>query len=156
MNWIDEIACWKQAGKKVVFTNGVFDILHVGHVDYLAQARSLGDVLVVGLNADDSVRLLGKGPDRPINPDWARQRVLESLQMVNRVVVFADSTPLKLIKAINPDVLVKGGDYDVDEENPDSSTYIVGSDHVKSKGGVVKVIPLVKGFSTTQILKKKG
>jgi rfaE bifunctional protein nucleotidyltransferase chain/domain len=132
---------------RVVFTNGCFDILHRGHVEYLAAARSLGDALVVGLNSDDSVRRL-KGADRPLNPQADRALVLAGLESVSAVVVFADDTPLRLIRALRPDVLVKGGDYSRDT--------IVGSDDVEAAGGSVVVIPLVPGRSTTSILSRAG
>ena len=135
----------KQDRKRVVFTNGCFDILHAGHVHYLEQAKKLGDELVVGLNSDSSVKAL-KGNTRPVNNLEQRAKVLSSLQCVDKVVSFSDGKPLKLIKAIKPDVLVKGGDYKVKE--------VVGHKEIKSWGGVVRIIPLVSGLSTTKILKK--
>jgi len=132
---------------RLVFTNGCFDILHRGHVEYLAAARALGDVLVVGLNSDASVRRL-KGPDRPLNPETDRALVLAGLESVSAVVVFEDDTPLRLIRVLRPDVLVKGGDYSRDT--------IVGADDVESGGGSVVVIPLVPGRSTTSILSRAG
>ena len=135
----------KQDRKRVVFTNGCFDILHAGHVHYLEEAKKLGDELVVGLNSDSSVKAL-KGKGRPVNNLEQRAKVLSSLQCVDKVVSFSDQTPLKLIKAIKPDVLVKGGDYKVKE--------VVGHKEIKSWGGVVRIIPLVPGLSTTKILKK--
>jgi len=135
----------KQDRKRVVFTNGCFDILHAGHVHYLEEAKKLGDELVVGLNSDSSVKAL-KGKGRPVNNLEQRAKVLSSLQCVDKVVSFSDQTPLKLIKAIKPDVLVKGGDYKVKE--------VVGHKEIKSWGGVVKIIPLVPGLSTTKIIKK--
>lgn len=131
---------------RVVFTNGVFDLLHRGHVEYLFAARALGDALVVGLNADDSVRRLGKGADRPINREADRAVVLGGLACVDAVVLFGDDTPLDLITALLPDVLVKGGDYTFDT--------IVGAREVTDAGGRVEVIPLVPGRSTTAILTK--
>ena len=135
----------KQDRKRVVFTNGCFDILHAGHVHYLEEAKKLGDELVVGLNSDSSVKSL-KGKGRPVNNLEQRAKVLSSLQCVDKVVSFSDETPLKLIKAIKPDVLVKGGDYKVKG--------VVGHKEIKSWGGVVKIIPLVPGLSTTKIIKK--
>jgi len=135
----------RKNGKKVVFTNGCFDILHAGHVHYLEQAKELGDELVVGLNSDSSVKTL-KGPNRPINNLEERAKVLSSLKCVDRIVSFADETPIKLIKEIKPDVLVKGGDYKVKD--------VVGHKEIKSWGGEVKIIPLVTGLSTTNIIKK--
>lgn len=135
----------RKNGKKVVFTNGCFDILHAGHVHYLEQAKELGDELVVGLNSDSSVKTL-KGPSRPINNLEQRVKVLSSLKCVDRIVSFADETPIKLIKEIKPDVLVKGGDYKVKD--------VVGHKEIKSWGGEVKIIPLVPGLSTTNIIKK--
>ncbi len=135
----------RKNGKKVVFTNGCFDILHAGHVHYLEQAKELGDELVVGLNSDSSVKTL-KGPSRPINNLEQRAKVLSSLKCIDRIVSFADETPIKLIKEIKPDVLVKGGDYKVKD--------VVGHKEIKSWGGEVKIIPLVPGLSTTNIIKK--
>ena len=135
----------KEKNKKVVFTNGCFDILHAGHVHYLEQAKKMGDVLVVGLNSDSSVKNL-KGKNRPVNNLVHRAKILSSLSCVDKIVSFADETPLKLIKAIKPDVLVKGGDYKVKD--------VVGHKDVGSWGGEVKIIPLVPGLSTTNIIKK--
>ena len=132
---------WKDM--KVVFTNGCFDIVHRGHVEYLAKAADMGDVLVVGLNTDASVRRL-KGEGRPINNQEARALVLASLSFVDAVVLFDEDTPLELIKAIRPDVLVKGADYKPEE--------IVGADFVTSYGGTVATVPLVEGYSTTKLL----
>ena len=146
----------RSRGLRVVFTNGVFDILHVGHVTYLEAARRLGDVLVVGMNDDASVRRLGKGPERPINPEQARAKVLSALRCVDAVVLFGDDTPYALIEALKPDVLVKGGDYDPNVTDPNDKRYMVGSDLVRSHGGTVAAIPLVDGFSTTAILAKGG
>ncbi|HEX9165648.1 MAG TPA: D-glycero-beta-D-manno-heptose 1-phosphate adenylyltransferase [Gemmatimonadales bacterium] len=130
----------------MVFTNGVFDLLHPGHVEYLEAARSLGDVLVVGVNSDASARRLGKGPGRPVNDAVGRARVLAGLEAVDRVVVFEEDTPLELIMALRPDVLVKGGDY--------SRASIVGADFVESTGGTVLTIDLVPGQSTTSIVER--
>jgi rfaE bifunctional protein nucleotidyltransferase chain/domain len=149
-----QMAVWKMMGKKVVFTNGVFDILHKGHVTYLAQAAQHGNRMVVGLNADDSVKRLGKGDDRPINSEDARATVLAALSSVDLIVLFNEDTPLDLIRELQPDVLVKGADYDPNETDPSSKKYIVGSDLVKANGGEVVAIPLVDGFSTTKIVEK--
>lgn len=132
--------------KKIVFTNGVFDILHTGHVDYLSKARDLGHFLVVGLNTDASVKRLNKGPERPINNEHARATVLGALECVDAIILFDEDTPYELIKFIQPDILVKGSDYAVDK--------IVGYDVVMAKGGEVKTIQLSEGFSTTNIIKK--
>lgn len=144
----------KSLGKQIVFTNGVFDILHVGHVTYLEAAKQLGDFLVVGLNDDDSVRRLNKGPERPINAESARAKVLSALSAVDAVVIFSEGTPLDLIKELEPDVLVKGGDYDPEELDSSHPKYMVGSAEVREWGGSVKTIPTVEGFSTTGIVKK--
>ncbi|MBK6951224.1 MAG: adenylyltransferase/cytidyltransferase family protein [Crocinitomicaceae bacterium] len=153
-NLVQEISALKSQNKKIVFTNGCFDILHKGHVQYLSLAADLGDVLVVGLNSDASVKRQGKGDDRPVNNSDARALILAGLGFVNFVVEFDDDTPLNLIEAIVPDVLVKGGDYDPLETNADSKKYIVGRDVVLKNNGRVEVIDLVQGFSTTAIIKK--
>ncbi len=132
--------------KKIVFTNGVFDILHTGHVDYLSKARDLGDILVLGLNTDASVKRLNKGPERPINNEVSRATVLGALECVDYIILFDEETPYELIKAIQPDILVKGSDYKAEA--------IVGYDIVKAKGGEVITIDLSQGFSTTNIIKK--
>jgi D-beta-D-heptose 7-phosphate kinase/D-beta-D-heptose 1-phosphate adenosyltransferase len=132
-------------GERVVFTNGCFDVLHRGHVEYLEAARALGDVLVVGLNTDDSVRRL-KGPSRPVNPQDDRAYVLAGLAAVDYVTYFAEDTPRDLIVALLPDVLVKGGDYRKED--------IVGGAEVEAAGGQVVVAPLVPGRSTTAILQR--
>lgn len=134
-----------QLGKKIVFTNGCFDILHAGHVTYLTEAKKLGDVLIMGLNSDESVRLL-KGESRPINNEYDRALVLSSLKSIDYVCVFGEDTPYNLIKLIQPDVLVKGGDYTIDN--------IVGADIVTSNGGKVVTIPFVTGKSTTNTIEK--
>lgn len=131
--------------QSVVFTNGVFDILHAGHVTYLEAARALGDVLVVGLNADESVRRL-KGINRPINPEGDRATVLAALRAVDHVVIFEDDTPAGVISAIMPNLLVKGGDY--------TRETIVGADVVEAAGGRVLTIPLLDGRSTTSIIER--
>ncbi|ROL61008.1 D-glycero-beta-D-manno-heptose 1-phosphate adenylyltransferase [Bacteroidetes/Chlorobi group bacterium ChocPot_Mid] len=131
--------------KEIVFTNGCFDIIHSGHVIYLHDAKSYGDVLIVGLNSDESVRRL-KGANRPLNSENDRAVVLDTLKPVDYVCVFDEDTPLELIKAIKPDVLVKGGDYTRDT--------IVGADVVEQNGGKVIVVPLLEGRSTTTIIEK--
>lgn len=136
---------WERNNFKVVFTNGCFDILHRGHVEYLAKAASFGDVMVLGLNSDSSVRSI-KGPERPVQDEGTRSLVLAALQFVSAVVLFNEDTPYNLIKAVQPDYLVKGADY-----NPED---IVGYDIVKAKGGDVKTIELVEGHSTTGIINK--
>lgn len=148
------VALWKMKGEKVVFTNGCFDILHKGHVTYLAKSADLGKRMVVALNSDSSVREQGKGENRPVNPEDARALVLASMSFIDLVVFFEDQTPIKLIEALIPDVLVKGADYDPEETDKHSKKYIVGSDLVKSHGGEVKVVSLVEGFSTTSIIDK--
>ena len=136
------VAGWRAAGRRVVFTNGCFDLLHLGHVDYLEQARHLGDALVVGLNTDNSVRCLK--PGRPIQDEEARARILAALAFVDAVVLFGEPTPLALIELVQPDVLVKGDDY-----APES---IVGYDVVMGRGGQVCTVPLVPGYSTSRIV----
>jgi D-glycero-beta-D-manno-heptose 1-phosphate adenylyltransferase len=139
------VAAWKAKGEKIVFTNGCFDLLHLGHVDYLEKARSMGDKLVLGLNSDDSVSRF-KGPERPLQDQNSRARVLAALQFIDLVVFFNEDTPLELITEIRPDVLVKGSDYLAEN--------IVGADVVKQHGGVVKTIGFVPGYSTTRIVEK--
>jgi rfaE bifunctional protein nucleotidyltransferase chain/domain len=136
------LADWRAAGRKVVFTNGCFDLLHLGHVDYLEQARHLGDALVVGLNTDASVSCLK--PGRPIQDETARARILASLAFVDAVVLFGEPTPLELIELVQPDVLVKGDDYAIEN--------IVGHELVLARGGAVRTVPLVSGYSTSRIV----
>ncbi len=136
----------RAAGKTVVFTNGVFDILHPGHVRYLRDARALGDLLIVGLNSDRSVRALAKAPGRPVNREGERAEVLAALRSVDAVVVFDEDTPHAIIAALQPDVLVKGADWGEDA--------IVGRDIVEARGGRVVRIPLAKGYSTTAIIQR--
>ena len=133
---------WKFKQNKIVFTNGCFDILHLGHIDYLTKAADMGSVLVIGLNSDKSVSEI-KGKNRPINDQTSRANVLSSLSFVNAVVLFEESNPYELIKYIQPDILVKGADYKVDE--------IVGYDIVKGKGGEIKTIEFLPGYSTSGI-----
>lgn len=134
--------------RRIVFTNGCFDILHPGHVDLLARCRALGDILVVGLNSDDSVRRLGKAPDRPLNPFPARAFVLAHLASVDFVVEFDEDTPAELVACLEPDVLVKGGDWPVDR--------IAGRETVQARGGRVLSLPLLGQFSTTALVDKIG
>jgi len=134
-----------KAKKKIVFTNGCFDLLHVGHVLYLEKARSLGDALIIGLNSDSSVKKL-KGKSRPLIEQKNRARVLSALSCVDFIVIFSAPTPLSLIKKIKPNVLVKGGDWKIKD--------IVGADFLRSYGGTVKSLPYLKGFSTKGLIKK--
>lgn len=149
-----QVEIWKLSSKKVVFTNGCFDILHKGHVTYLAQAAQHGNRLIIGLNTDASVKRLGKGDDRPINDEEARATVLAALSVVDLIVLFDGNTPLELIQELQPNVLAKGADYDPEETDTSSKKYIVGSDIVRAIGGEVVAIPLVDGFSTTGIIEK--
>jgi rfaE bifunctional protein nucleotidyltransferase chain/domain len=142
---VRQVTQWKQQGKRVVFTNGCFDLLHLGHVDYLEKARNLGDVLIVGLNTDDSVSRF-KGPRRPIQDQVSRSRVMAALEAVDMVVFFNEDTPLELISALVPQVLVKGSDYLAEN--------IVGAEVVKNAGGEVKTIEFVPGYSTTRIVER--
>jgi rfaE bifunctional protein nucleotidyltransferase chain/domain len=139
------LARWRFLNKQIVFTNGCFDILHKGHIDYLSAAAETGDVLVVGLNTDQSVRRL-KGESRPVQDEIARARILASLFFVDAVMLFDEDTPYELIKKVQPDVLVKGADYKPED--------IVGYDVVKNKGGDVITIDLTEGYSTTSIIEK--
>lgn len=143
----------RKEGSTVVFTNGVFDVLHRGHAEYLKKSKELGDILIVGVNDDNSVRRL-KGKNRPVNPLEDRIYVLNSLKYVDYTVVFETDTPIGLIELIRPDVLVKGGDYDPDSTDSSENKYIVGSDIVKRSGGKVTVIDLVEGRSSTNTIKK--
>lgn len=136
----------RAAGGRVVFTNGCFDLLHAGHVRYLGQARALGDLLILGINSDASLRGLGKGDDRPLVPQEERAEVVAGLMAVDLVVIFEEPTPLKLIEAIAPEVLVKGGDW--------SPQAIVGHQFVSARGGRVLSIPLVPGLSTTNLAQR--
>lgn len=139
------IAAWREQGLQVVFTNGCFDILHYGHIHYLAEASDLGDRLVIGMNAAESVRRL-KGPNRPINDEQTRTHLLAALEFVDVVVLFEEDTPLELIQIIQPDVLVKGGDW--------QPAQIIGSDVVLTRGGKVCSLPYIEGYSTTRIEEK--
>jgi D-glycero-beta-D-manno-heptose 1-phosphate adenylyltransferase len=136
----------QQRGKKIVFTNGCFDILHPGHVDYLCQARDSGNFMVLGLNTDASVKKLNKAPNRPVNDENSRALVLAGLASIDAIVLFDEETPYELIKFLQPDVLVKGDDYQPEQ--------IAGYDVVMAKGGQVKTIPFLKGYSTTALINK--
>jgi D-beta-D-heptose 7-phosphate kinase/D-beta-D-heptose 1-phosphate adenosyltransferase len=140
-----KLAQWRLLGKTIVFTNGCFDILHAGHIASLTEAAKYGDILIVGLNADASIKG-SKGPNRPVNDETARTLVLASLIMVDGLVIFSDPTPLQLILTIKPDVLVKGGDYAIED--------IAGAKEVIEWGGKVILNPIVEGFSTTSIIHK--
>ena len=139
------VSAWKKEGKKVVFSNGVFDLLHIGHITYLAQAAELGDKLIIGLNADSSVKRI-KGEDRPVNDQNSRALLLAALFFVDAVVVFEEDTPQQLITALLPDVLVKGADYAIEN--------IVGGKEVLANGGEVKTLDFVEGYSSTAIIQK--
>ncbi|HWD87558.1 MAG TPA: D-glycero-beta-D-manno-heptose 1-phosphate adenylyltransferase [Mucilaginibacter sp.] len=139
------VAGWQQEGKKVVFTNGVFDLLHIGHITYLAKASELGDKLVIGLNSDISVKRI-KGDDRPVNDQNSRAALLAALFFVDGIVLFEENTPLNLITSLMPNILVKGADYAIEN--------IVGANEVMARGGEVKTIDFVEGYSSTSIINK--
>ena len=143
LDW--QLAVWRFHGRKIVFTNGCFDLLHRGHIDYLAKAAGEGDLLIIGMNSDDSVKRI-KGAGRPILDEDSRAMALAGLGFVGAVVIFDEDTPAKLIETVMPDVLVKGKDYEVKD--------IVGSDTVESKGGKVVTMDLVEGYSTSGIIEK--
>lgn len=143
---VEELKLWKSLSKKIVFTNGCFDLLHKGHLDLLHEASKFGDILLVGLNSDKSVKKL-KGNSRPIEPQKVRKENLLKVKFISDVIIFEELTPLKLINTIEPDFLVKGGDY-----KPNN---IVGAKEIVKWGGVVKIIKLTPGFSTTDSIKKK-
>ena len=140
--------------KKIVFTNGCFDIVHFGHVDYLAKAADCGDFLVVGINSDASVKLLCKGENRPLQDENSRAAIIAAFGFVGAVVLFDEETPIELIKFVQPGVLVKGADYDANEKDPKNKKYIVGSDLVRANGGEIKTIEFVPGYSTSAIERK--
>ena len=142
---LKQVQRWKLKNKKIVFTNGVFDILHEGHIASLTEAAGYGDVLITAVNADASVKRL-KGPARPVNKEHARALILASLIMTDAVIIFEEDTPLNLIKAIMPDVLVKGGDYTIDE--------IAGAKEVVANGGEIRIAEMLEGVSTTNIIEK--
>ncbi len=141
---VEQLKALRARGTRIVFTNGCFDLMHVGHTRYLQSARALGDLLVVGVNSDDSVRSLDKAPDRPIVNEAQRAEVVAALGCVDFVVVFSEPDPKALITAVQPDVLVKGGDWSLDR--------IIGRDVVEARGGKVQTIPLVPGLSTTALI----
>jgi rfaE bifunctional protein nucleotidyltransferase chain/domain len=142
---LNKVKSWKSEGKKIVFTNGVFDLLHLGHITYMAKAAELGDKLIIGLNADASVKRL-KGENRPVNDQSNRAALLATMYFIDAVVVFEEDTPLNLITQIMPDILVKGADYSVEN--------IAGAKEVLANGGEVKTITLVEGHSSTNIINK--
>lgn len=142
---VADVESLRQSGKKIVFTNGVFDLLHVGHVRYLQEARALGDALVIGVNADASVKRL-KGPTRPVQVEADRAEILAALQCVDLTVIFTDDTPATLIEKVRPDILVKGGDWKIED--------IVGAPFVQSYGGQVMSLQFIDGRSTTKIIEK--
>lgn len=148
------ISSWKDNGEKVVFTNGCFDILHRGHVTYLAKAASIGNYLIVGVNSDDSVRRLNKAPNRPVNDEESRALIIASLEVVDLVVIFENDTPKELIEFMKPSILVKGADYDADLRDESDPKYVVGANEVKAYGGTVITIDLEEGFSTTGIIER--
>jgi D-beta-D-heptose 7-phosphate kinase/D-beta-D-heptose 1-phosphate adenosyltransferase len=139
------LAVWRFKDDVIVFTNGCFDLLHPGHISYLEKARTLGDRLIVGLNSDESVKRL-KGSGRPVNNQQDRARLLAALQCVDAVVVFEEDAPARLIEEVKPDILVKGGDYSLDQ--------VVGASYVQSYGGRVEILPYVSGYSSSNILEK--
>jgi D-beta-D-heptose 7-phosphate kinase/D-beta-D-heptose 1-phosphate adenosyltransferase len=143
---LELIASRRKQSARIVFTNGVFDILHPGHIRYLRDARALGDLLIVGLNSDRSVKALAKGPNRPINPEAERVEVLSALASVDAVVIFDEDTPHAIISALQPDILVKGADW--------GENAIVGRDIVEARGGRVARIALAEGYSTTKIIER--
>ncbi|GAB3498277.1 hypothetical protein GCM10027341_19660 [Spirosoma knui] len=136
---------WRAEGQRIVFTNGCFDIVHLGHIDYLEKARNLGDRMILGLNTDASVSCI-KGPLRPVVNEYARARLMAALQFVDAVTLFGEPTPLELIEAVRPDILVKGNDYTV--------ATIVGADFVLARGGKVETVALVPGYSTTKLIER--
>ena len=142
---IAQVQAWQQKGQKIVFTNGCFDLVHLGHIDYLEKARNLGDKLILGLNTDASVSRI-KGPLRPVVNQEARARLMAALSFIDAVILFDEPTPLQLIEALKPDILVKGDDYSIET--------IVGADFVLANGGDVKTIALVEGYSTTKLIEK--
>ncbi len=140
-----QVRRWRLISKSIAFTNGVFDILHTGHIKVLSSAAAEADILIAGINSDSSVKRL-KGPSRPVNPEADRALLIASLLMVDAVVIFEEDTPLKLIQEIKPDVLIKGGDY--------SESAVVGSKEVEARGGRTVIIPLKEGYSTTNLIEK--
>ena len=151
---LTQVTTWKKNNKKIVFTNGCFDILHRGHVEYLAQAADFGDKLIIAVNSDASVKRQGKGDSRPLQDEYSRTLLIAALDFVAAVVVFDDDTPFDLINAIQPNVLIKGGDYDPKCTDKTDKKYIVGSDVVLNNNGTVEVIQFVPGYSTSKIEEK--
>ena len=139
----NQLAIWRFKSKNIVFTNGVFDLLHLGHIDYLSKAKDSGDILIIGVNSDSSARRLGKGETRPITDEISRSTIIAALGFVDAVVLFDEDTPYNLIKTVQPDVLVKGADYKPED--------IVGYDIVTAKGGKIETIKFLDGYSTTAI-----
>lgn len=142
---VKQVFAWKLLGKKIVLTNGVFDVLHKGHIASLSEAAGYGEILIVAVNSDDSVKRL-KGPTRPINDEQARALLLASLVQTDAIIIFEEDTPLEIIKAVLPSVLVKGGDYTIEQ--------IAGAKEVIAAGGEVKIAAIVEGFSSTKIIEK--
>lgn len=140
-----QLAIWRFKSKKIVFTNGCFDIIHLGHIDYLSKAKDFGDILIIGLNTDSSVRRI-KGKGRPVTNEKSRSMILSSFRFIDAVILFDEDTPYNLIKQVQPDILIKGSDYKTED--------IVGFDIVKAKGGEVKTIDFLEGYSTSLILDK--
>ena len=155
MDILDTIQGWREEGHKIVFTNGVFDLLHKGHLHCLESAKALGSKLIVAINDDESVKRLNKGPERPINSETERAQKLSDINEVDIVIIFSEDTPLSAINTVLPDVLVKGDDYNAICTDPSDPKYIVGSNEVRQAGGEVHTIPLLPGYSTTNILKSK-
>ena len=152
---VEQVSRWRRTGLKIGFTNGVFDLMHPGHISSVEMAKNECDRLIVAVNSDESVRKL-KGPTRPIQDEQHRAAVLAAVKGVDLVLIFGDDTPFKLIEAILPDVLIKGGDYDPEETRKDSKHYIVGSDIVRANGGRIAVTPILEGFSTTNLVNTRG
>ena len=150
---IQQVKSWQNKDEEVVFTNGCFDILHLGHVDYLEKSALKGSKFIVAVNEDLSIKRL-KGPERPVNNEYARARLIAALGFVDMVVLFGEDTPYDVIKSLQPDVLVKGDDYMAEVTDKNNPKYIVGSDIVRNKGGRVETISLVEGYSTTNIINK--
>ena len=148
------VQLWKSEHQQIVFTNGCFDIIHRGHVEYLAESADLGNKLIIAINSDSSVKRLDKGSSRPIQDEYSRALIVAAFKFVDAVVIFDEFTPLELLQQIVPDVLVKGGDYDANCSIKSDKKYIVGADIIKSNGGKVAVIKFVPGFSTSKIEEK--
>ena len=149
-----QVAAWRTKNLSICFTNGCFDILHLGHVTYIEKASEQAERMIIGINSDRSVKALDKAPERPINGESSRAKIIAALAAVDAVIVFDEDTPERLISVIMPDVLVKGGDYDPNETDAAHPKYIVGRDAVLKNGGRVKTIDLVEGFSTTSVIEK--